>query len=149
MAAIDFDRVPTQVFYTVQRSFAPVCASLEYDRDTWKSGEAVRCGVWVINDLWEPVPEPRFDGEWLIHTVARAAEGSWLVTFGEDCAFKIGEAEWIAASAGSYELHGEVIDQRGKQLSENIFSFEVVGNRNVSYLGLFLILILILNLPFP
>jgi hypothetical protein len=44
MAAIDFDRVPTQVFYTVQRSFAPVCASIEYDRDTWKSGEAVRCG---------------------------------------------------------------------------------------------------------
>ena len=33
MSAIDFDRVPTKVFYTVQRSFAPVCASLEYDRD--------------------------------------------------------------------------------------------------------------------
>jgi hypothetical protein len=49
------------------------------------------------------------------------------VAFGEDCVFKIGEAEWIATSAGSYELHAEVIDQSGKQLSENIFSFEVVG----------------------
>jgi beta-mannosidase len=127
MAAIDFDRVPTQVFYTVQRSFAPVCASLEYDRDTWKSGEAVRCGVWAINDLWEPIPGATIRWRVVDSHGARASEGSWPVAFGEDCVFKIGEAEWIATSAGSYELHAEVIDQSGKQLSENIFSFEVVG----------------------
>jgi hypothetical protein len=127
MAAIDFDRIPTQVFYTVQRSFAPVCASLDYVRDTWKSGEAVRCGVWAINDLWEPVPGATVRWRVVDSHGARAGEGSWPVTFGEDCAFKVGEAEWIAARAGSYELHAEVFDRRGKQLSENIFSFEVVG----------------------
>ena len=45
MAAIDVDRVPTKTFYTVQRSFAPVLASIEYDRDKWRSGESVRCGI--------------------------------------------------------------------------------------------------------
>ncbi len=59
MAAIDFERVPTQVFYTVQRSLAPVCASLEYDRDRWKTGERFQCGVWAINDQWQAIPESR------------------------------------------------------------------------------------------
>jgi beta-mannosidase len=126
MAAIDFDRVPTQVFYTVQRSFAPVCASLEYDRDTWKCGEAVRCGVWAINDLWEPISGASVRWRMVNSRGKQVGEGDWPVSFGEDCAFKVGDAEWIASDPGSYELHAEVIDQDGKRLSENIFPFNVV-----------------------
>jgi hypothetical protein len=44
MACIDFYRVPHKVYYTVQRSFQPVLASLEYDRDRWQPGEEVRGG---------------------------------------------------------------------------------------------------------
>jgi hypothetical protein len=46
MAAIDFDRVPTKVYDTVRRSFEPVAALFDYDRDRWKPGEsfAAPCG---------------------------------------------------------------------------------------------------------
>ena len=125
MAAIDFDRVPTQVFYTVQRSFAPVCASLEYDRDTWKTGEVVRCGVWAINDLWESVPDSSVRWRIIDSQGKPACTGSWQVSFAEDSVEKLGTAEWTAAAPGPYELHAEVIDRAGKKLSENIFNFSV------------------------
>jgi len=56
MAAIDFDRKPTKVFYTVQRSFAPVCASLEYDPIPGKVANHIRCGIWPLMTNWESVP---------------------------------------------------------------------------------------------
>jgi len=59
MLPSDFDRKPTKVFYTVQRQFAPVCASpWNMTGDTRKSGEPFRCGIWAINDKWESVPAP-------------------------------------------------------------------------------------------
>ena len=125
MAAIDFDRTPTQVFYTVQRSFAPVCASLEYDRDKWKAGEAFHCGVWAINDRWEPVPGASI--QWSIRDAkgTACATGQWPVSMPEDCAFKVGEADWIASGKGPHELHAEVRDRGGRLISENVFAFEV------------------------
>jgi beta-mannosidase len=127
MAAIDFDRLPTKVFYTVQRSFSPVCASLEYDRDTWKAGEGFRCGVWAINDLWEPVPGATV--RWRIvdpHGGEKAA-GQWPVSMAEDSVQKLGTAEWSTDGKGPHELHAEVHDQNGKIISENVFEFNVGG----------------------
>jgi beta-mannosidase len=125
MAAIDFELVPTQVFYTVQRSFAPVCASLEYDRDRWKPGERFQCGVWAINDQWQAVPESRV--RWRI-TDSRGAEkaaGDWPVTMPEDSVTKLGVAEWTAAGTGPHELHAEVRSGSGELISENVFAFQV------------------------
>jgi beta-mannosidase len=125
MAAIDFDRVPTQVFYTVQRSFAPVCASLEYDRDIWKAGERFHCGIWAINDNWEPLDNCSI--QWRITDArgARKATGQWPVSMPADSVSKLGFAEWSAVGRGNHQLHAEVKDQNGKVLSENIFAFEV------------------------
>ncbi len=125
MAAIDFDRVPTKVFYTVQRSFAPVCASLEYDRDEWKSGERFRCGVWGINDKWEPVPNASVHWRILDSQGAQKAAGEWPATMAEDSVRQLGTVEWSAAGKGPHELRAEVRDQSGKPISENIFEFQV------------------------
>ena len=125
MAAIDFERVPTQVFYTVQRSFAPVCASLEYDRDRWKTGERFQCGVWAINDQWQAIPESRI--RWRI-TDSRGVEkaaGDWPVTMPEDSVTKLGVAEWTATGTGPHELHAEVRSRSGELVSENVFAFQV------------------------
>ncbi len=92
MAAIDFYRVPTKVFYTVQRSFAPVCASLEYDRDKWRSGEKFRCGVWAINDNWEPVPDAAILWRILDAQGAEKAAGQWPAAMTEDSARQLGNA---------------------------------------------------------
>jgi hypothetical protein len=125
MAAIDFDRVPTQVFYTVQRSFAPVCASLEYTQDTWKSGDTFRCGIWAINDRWEPVPDAAVRWRILDARGAECAAGQWRVSMAEDSASELGSARWTASAPGAYELRAQVTDRKGQPLSENIFSFEV------------------------
>jgi len=125
MAAIDFDRRPTQVFYTVQRSFAPVCASLEYDRDRWKPGEVFKCNVWAINDRWEAVPNAQI--RWSIHTPggAETCSGHWPVSMPADSVQTVGTVEWPASGTGHHELHAEVVDSAGQKVSENVFEFEV------------------------
>jgi beta-mannosidase len=125
MAAIDFDRLPTQVFYTVRRSFAPVCASLEYDRDTWKTGERFHCGIWAINDDWEPVPNASIHWRIIDSIGQQNAAGDLPVSMAPDSATPLGSAEWAAAGRGSHALQAEVRDQSGKSLSENVFTFEV------------------------
>jgi hypothetical protein len=125
MAAIDFDRKPTKVFYTVQRSFAPVCASLEYDRDSWKSGEAFRCGIWAINDKWEPVPNAKIGWKILDAKGAEKAAGELAVSMPADSVQELGTAQWTVAGNGPHQLRAEVRDEGGKPISENIFEFEV------------------------
>jgi len=125
MAAIDFDRVPTKVFYTVQRSFAPVCASLEYDRDHWKSGEAFRCAIWAINDKWEAVPNAKIGWKILDSKGAEKAKGQLGASMAEDSVQQLGAAEWTVSGKGPHQLRAEVRDQAGKTVSENIFEFEV------------------------
>jgi beta-mannosidase len=125
MAAIDFDRVPTKVFYTVQRSFAPVCASLEYDRDTWKAGEPFRCTVWGINDEWQPVPKATIHWHILDEHAKEKASGKWFASLPDDSVQQLGTAEWVATGHGSHELRAEVVDAAGKRISENVFEFDV------------------------
>jgi hypothetical protein len=126
MAAIDFDRLPTQVFYTVQRSFAPVCASLEYDRDKWKSGERFGCGIWAINDKWEPVPDATIQWRIIDSGTNQCASGQWPVSMAPDSVAKLGSAEWTTTGTGPHELHAQVRDHSGQLVSENIFRFDVV-----------------------
>lgn len=125
MAAIDFARLPTKVFYTVQRSFAPVCASLEYDRDSWRCGEPVRCRVWAINDRWEPVPDVTI--RWQIVDAQQRPHqtGQWRLSLPPDCAQPVGDLQWEAGPAGRYELRAQVRSAFDTVLSENVFEFEV------------------------
>lgn len=125
MAAIDFDRRPTQVFYTVQRSFAPVCASLEYDRDKWKAGELFGCAVWAINDRWEAIPGAKIQWRIVDSTGTQLATGEWPVSMPEDSVFKVGSINWVASGSGAHEVHAEVRDRGGGLVSENVFTFDV------------------------
>ena len=125
MAAIDFNRVPTKVFYTVQRSFAPVCASLEYDRDTWKVGEPFRCNVWAINDRWDAMPNAKISWRILDKNQKEENSGQWSLSIPEDSVQQLGTVEWIAAGPGPHQLLAQVLDQAGKRISENVFEFEV------------------------
>lgn len=127
MAAIDFERRPTKVYDTVRRSFAPVAALFEYDRDKWKAGETFRCGLWGVNDSWEEVSGAEL--RWKIVGPGGAAVlNGWMpVKLGADVSVKAGAVEWAAGAPGSYELRASVVDGQGKQISENIYEFEVVG----------------------
>jgi beta-mannosidase len=124
MAAIDFYRRPMKVFDTVRRSFEPVAAVFDYERDVWKRGETVKCEVWGVNDRWEAAPGARID--WSIEDEAGKplATGSLQHSFGADEAKKAGEVSWRAAGAGSYRLRAEV-HAGGRRLSENVYEFLV------------------------
>jgi beta-mannosidase len=126
MAAIDFDRVPTKTYYTVKRSFEPVAALFEYDRDKWKRGEPFRCGLWAVNDRWEPVPGATL--RWSLAGPGGAAlrEGSFPVSLEADSVVKLGAAEFTADRPGPHELRAEMVDSRGRRISENIFEFRVI-----------------------
>ena len=124
MAALDYFRTPTKSYSTVQRSFQMVLASLEYDRDQWRVGEDVRCGVWVINDHWYPIPGARILWR-IVHPTGIAMSGEFAVDIAEDSAVKIDELKWKATDPGKYELRAVVIDREKKVISENIYEFEV------------------------
>jgi beta-mannosidase len=125
MAAIDIERVPTKTYYVVKRSFEPVLASIEYDRDRWRAGETVRVGLWAINDRWEPVPGARIEWQVVNATGARLAGGSLPASMPADSSKRIGDAEWKPANPGAYQLRAAIHDRTGAVISENIFEFEV------------------------
>ncbi len=125
MAAIDFYRQPTAVYDTVRRSFAPVLASLEYDRDTWKSGGEFRCAVWAVNDLWDPLPGSSVRWRILDPAGAVQASGVFPASLPADSSQRLGEVRWTASGRGARQLHAEVISASGATLSENIFDFQI------------------------
>lgn len=126
MAAIDVDRVPTKTFYTVQRSFAPVLASIEYDRDKWRSGDTLRCGIWAINDEWEPLPQARIEWQILDSSGKVLQSGQFAAAMEADSSRKVGEVAWQAGAPGAYQLRAAVVNASGMRVSENIFEFNVI-----------------------
>ena len=126
MAAIDFYRVPTKVYYTVQRSFAPVLASLEYDRDRWKVGERMRCGIWAVNDDWEELPGAEIRWRIVKPGGMPLQEGVFPASMPADSSRKLGVVEWAGSEPGAYQLRAQVLGPNGHVISENVFEFELV-----------------------
>jgi beta-mannosidase len=125
MAALDYFRKPTKSFFTVQRSFQMVLASLEYDRDLWQVGEDFHCGLWIINDHWYAMNGARIKWKIVDSSGAAATGGELSVNIAEDSSVKLDDLRWKPASAGKYELRAEVFSKAGERLSENIYEFEV------------------------
>ena len=125
MAALDYFRKPTKSYFTVQRSFQMLLASLEYDRDVWSVGEDFHCGLWIINDHWYAMPGARIKWKIVDTSGAAATSGELSVNIAEDSSVKLDELRWKAARAGKYELRAEVFSHEGKRLTENLYEFEV------------------------
>jgi beta-mannosidase len=125
MAAIDFDRVPTKVYDTVRRSFEPVAALFEYDRDRWKPSEQFRCGLWAVNDRWDAVPGATLRWRVLGPGGKTYQSGAFPVSLPPDSVGRLGEAQFTAQVAGAYQLRAEMLDAFQQPISENIFEFAV------------------------
>ncbi|HXG63658.1 MAG TPA: hypothetical protein VNO70_01035, partial [Blastocatellia bacterium] len=82
-------------------------------------------GLWVVNDHWYAIPSATI--RWRIVNVAgaTAASGEAAIDIAEDSSRKLDEIRWQPQAAGKYELRAAVIDKEGKQLSENVYEFEV------------------------
>lgn len=129
MAAIDFERRPTKTYDTVRRSFEPVAALFEYDRDKWKAGEAFSCGLWAANDRWDAVNGVTLRWKILSPSGRVLQQGSQpQVSLAADSSKRVGKAEWtVASSGGPHELRAELVDAAGKVISENVYEFMVVA----------------------
>jgi beta-mannosidase len=125
MAALDYFRKPTKSYFTVQRSFQMVLASLEYDRDVWRVGEDFHCGLWIVNDHWYAIPGARVRWRIVDSNGASTSQGELGANIAEDSSVKLDELRWKAAAAGKYELRAEVFNREGRRLSENVYEFEV------------------------
>jgi len=125
MAALDYFRRPTKSYFTVQRSFQMVLASLEYDRDTWRVREDFRCGLWIINDHWYAIPGARVRWKIVDASGAAVTAGELAVNIEADVSAKLADLRWQPAVAGKYELRAEVMGRDGERLSENLYEFEV------------------------
>ncbi len=129
MAAIDFERRPTKVYDVVRRSFEPVAALFQYDRDRWRAGETFRCGLWAVNDRWDNVPGASV--RWHISSSGGATllQGTFPAPMEADSAKRLGDVEWVGSAPGHYELHAEVLDAGGARISENVFEFQLTEAR--------------------
>ena len=113
------------MYDTVRRSFAPVAALFQYDRDTWKLGEEFLCGLWAVNDEWDAVPDARL--EWSIHASGGAVvqRGMFPVSMAADSSHLVGKVKWMAHAPGAYELRAAIVGKGSKTISENVFEFQV------------------------
>lgn len=125
MAAIDFYRQPTKVWTTVGRSFAPILASVEYDRNQWKEGEILALPLWTVNDTHSAVESAEIS--WTIRGRSGkvVAGGKLRSPIPPDSAQRVGEIKWPAVERGSYRLVS-AIHASGRPVSENVFEFEVL-----------------------
>jgi beta-mannosidase len=125
MAAMDYFRRPTKSYFTVQRSFQMVLASLEYDRDTLRVRDQVGWGLWVINDHWYAIPSARIRWKIIDQSGAAVSGGDFFANIAADASSKLADVRWQPVAAGKYELRTEVINRDGERLSENLYEFEV------------------------
>jgi beta-mannosidase len=125
MAAIDFERTPTKVYDVVRRSFEPVAALFQYDRDRWQPGTMFTCGVWAVNDGWDAVAGASVRWRIVASAGGTLLSGSFNAPLKADSALRLGDVEWRPAEPGKYELHAEVVDAAGQRISENIYEFQV------------------------
>lgn len=127
MAAIDFYRQPTKAFHTVQRSFQMVLPSLEYDRDTWKAGEKVRAGLWLINDHWYDIPGVSV--AWEVRDAsgktAVAGTAAAKLDLAADSSVKLTDLTYSPPGRGAYSLWARISDGSGRLISENVYEFRV------------------------
>ncbi len=127
MAALDFWRQPTKAYKTVQRSFQMVLPSFDYDRDTWKSGETIRTGLWLINDHWYAIP--RVSVAWRLESekgevISRDGLPN-TVDLGADASVNVTNVSLTAGTPGKYTLWARITDAQGKVISENNYEFQV------------------------
>ncbi|MBA3438809.1 MAG: hypothetical protein H0T92_02945 [Pyrinomonadaceae bacterium] len=125
MAALDYFRRPTQSYSAVRRSFQMVLGSFDYDRDIWKVGEELHCGLWLINDHWYRIPGASVKWKIIDEKGTKIISGEIPSDIAEDSSNKLGEIRWKPASAGRYEIRAAVVDKTGREFSENIYDFEV------------------------
>ncbi|MBI4906066.1 MAG: beta galactosidase jelly roll domain-containing protein [Acidobacteria bacterium] len=123
MAAIDFNRVPTLVYDTVRRSFEPVAALFDYDRDDWKTGEAFHCDLWAVNDRLTPVQGAQL--RWQIRGPIETKSVVVPVSLPSDSVSKAAAADARLDIPGDYALHAEILDAADRVISENIFRFRI------------------------
>lgn len=126
MAAIDFERRPTKAYDTVRRSFAPVAALFEYDRDRWSEGGEFHCRLWAVNDLWQPFRNLQLRWKIIAPDGPVKASGAFPVDLEEDSVKPAGAVRWRAHGTGAHRLVAELIGPDGKPISENIYEFEVI-----------------------
>jgi beta-mannosidase len=124
MAAVDFYRKPTKVWTVVGRSFEPVLASIEYDRDVWKRGEEMKAALWAINDTYQTLENAEIRWRILGEQGRTVAEGRLPVSIQPDSSMRVGEVKWPAAHAGDYRLEAAVT-WGGRPVSQNQYEFRV------------------------
>jgi beta-mannosidase len=125
MAAVDYYRVPPASYATVRRSFQPVVASVEYDRDTFTVNEPVSLPVWAINDTWDAIPGATI--AWRVTGTggAAVASGSLPAAMDADASAEVGAIRWTPSAPGAVVLRVDVLDRRGTRLSENLYDFTI------------------------
>jgi beta-mannosidase len=109
----------------VKRAFQTVLPSLEFDRDRWKRGETVRCGLWVVNDHWHAIPGASVRWRFVDAGGREHARGERRVDVAADSSLKLEDLAWASPGPGAFELAAEVRGAKGERLSENGYRFVV------------------------
>jgi beta-mannosidase len=119
MAAIDFFRTPTKAYEAVRRSFQPVVASVEFERNVWRSGDRIQLPLWLVNDTWDRVCPAEVRWELRDEAGSRKESGTVPGCVAADGSARLGEIGWRAAEAGEYLLVLAVQGSGGETISEN------------------------------
>jgi beta-mannosidase len=122
---LDYWRQPKAGYYALRKAFQPVLPSIEWERENYKKGEAVKLNVWVINDLWQSFPDAKLIYS-LRHKGVLIEENSLPVDVVADSGKIAVKWKKLGLGVGEYEFNVR-IEVLGKVLGQNTFTF-IVAN---------------------
>lgn len=127
-SVVDYYGVPKRAYWTMQKSYAPVLASFEYDLQPRRAGEVVRGALWLINDLRATYREAEVRAE-----LNGAQIFSRKLDIEPDSATRV-DTLAVALGAGENILRLRVL-WHGQTLSENEYDLNFCDVGEISWLG--------------
>jgi len=126
---VDYYGERKRSFEMVARAYQPVLVTLEYSKRRWMPGEQLKATLWVVNDTYEQFRNSTARFQIQDQTGKVVNERVFQADVLPDSSARIKELVWLvpANMAGEFQLHLALVDNRGKQLSQNRYTFRV-GN---------------------
>lgn len=124
---VDYYGERKRSFAMVARAYQPVLVTLEYARRRWLPGEPLAASVWVVNDKYEDYRAATLRCRILGEAGRVLHEQTFPANVPADSATRISDIRWTlpGTMAGNFQLHLELLDRSGQELSRNQYAFLV------------------------
>ncbi|WP_137719652.1 glycoside hydrolase family 2 protein [Methylobacillus flagellatus] len=120
---VDYWRTPKLGYQALKKAYQPVLPSIAWSSDRYVTGEAVKLGLWLINDSWQGYPQVDYHAT-LWRDGKRHHEQRWALAMPADSGTAVADLQFASLPAGAYQLR-VTVSNAGRLLGDNSLDFAV------------------------